>query len=240
MKTKCLSGAIAAFGGLLLSFTAPAALAAQTQVLHSNVPAIVKSLQPLGRFPGTNRLSLAIGLPLRNQAALSNLLQQIYDPASPNYHHYLTPEQFTERFGPTEADYQAVIAFAKANGLRVTTTHPNRVLLDVSGSVTDVERALHVTMQTFRHPTENRTFYAPDTEPSLDLAMPVLHISGLDNYSLPRPRLVANAAGRRAERIAEFRLRARAATYMGNDFRAAYVPDTTLDRFGTNGRAAAI
>ena len=38
----------------------------------------------------------------------------------PNYHHYLTPEQFTERFGPTEQDYQAVIAFAKANGLTVT------------------------------------------------------------------------------------------------------------------------
>jgi hypothetical protein len=96
MKTKWLSRAVAAFGGLLFFFTAPAALEAQTQVLHDDMPAIVKSLQPAGRLPGTNRLNLAIGLPLRNQAALSNLFQQIYDPASPNYHHYLTPEQFTE------------------------------------------------------------------------------------------------------------------------------------------------
>src|ERR1039458_1937257 len=172
MKTKCLSRAVTAFGGLLFFFTAPAALDAQTQVLHGHVPAIVKSLQPAGRLSGTNHLNLAIGLPLRNQTALSNLLQQIYDPASPNYHHYLTPEQFTERFGPTEWDYQAVIAFASANGLRVTATHPNQMLVDVSGSVADIERALHVTLRVYQHPTEKRMFHAPDAEPSLDLAGP--------------------------------------------------------------------
>ena len=98
---------------------------------------------------------LAIGLPCEIRVALSNLLQQIYDPASPNYHHYLTPEQFTEQFGPAKADYQAVIAFARANGLRVTATHPNRMLLDVNGTVTDVERALHVTMRVYQHPTRS-------------------------------------------------------------------------------------
>jgi subtilase family serine protease len=86
---------------LLCATMMPAALVAQTQVLHGHVPAAAKSLPSLGRFPGTNHLRLAIGLPLRNRAALTNLLRELYDPASPNYHHYLTPEQFTERFGPT-------------------------------------------------------------------------------------------------------------------------------------------
>ena len=54
-------------------------------------------------------MKLAIGLPLRNQEALTNLLQQLYDPSSPNYRHYLTPEEFTAQFGPTEQDYQKVI-----------------------------------------------------------------------------------------------------------------------------------
>ena len=94
--------------------------AAEQQVVHVHMPAALAHLQPIGPLAGSQRLNLAIGLPLRNQEALTNLLQQIYDPASPNYHHYLTPEQFTERFGPTEQDYQAVIAFAKANGLTVT------------------------------------------------------------------------------------------------------------------------
>ena len=64
------------------------------------------------------RMSLAIGLPLHNQAGLTALLQQLNDPASPNYRQWLTPEQFTERFGPTEEDYQTVVAFAKASGLK--------------------------------------------------------------------------------------------------------------------------
>ena len=65
------------------------------------------------------------------------MIQQIYDPASPNFRHYLTPEQFTEQFGPTEQDYQSVIDFAKTNGLTVKATYPNRTLLDVSGSAAD-------------------------------------------------------------------------------------------------------
>ncbi len=123
---------------------------------------------------------------------LTELLQRIYNPASPDYRHYLTPEQFAKMFGPTEQDYQAVVTFAKTHGLTVTGTHPNRMLLDVDGSVADIEKAFNVTMRVYQHPTEARTFYAPDVEPSLDLAVPVLRISGLNNYSLPRPRFQAS------------------------------------------------
>ena len=210
---------------------APPARVSGRQTLKGHVPAGAARLQSVGRLGSTNRLDLAIGLPLRNQESLSNLLHQIYDPASPNYHHYLTPEQFAERFGPTEQDYEAVKAFARSNGLKVTATHPNRLLLDVSGPTADVERALHMKLQTYQHPTEKRTFYAPDVEPSLDLAVPVLHISGLDNYSLPRPRLHAAplAEGQNAwPNVGS----GPSGTYMGNDFRAAYAPGVTLTGAG--------
>src|ERR1022692_4135390 len=114
------------------------------------------------------RRCMGIVLPLRNGDKLGQWLQQISDPASPNLRHYLTPAQFTEQFGPSEADYQAVIAFATAHGLKVSVRHPNRMLLDVSGAAADVEQALHVKLQVYEHPTEARTFYAPDSEPSLD------------------------------------------------------------------------
>src|ERR1700691_421914 len=104
---------LAAFLGLT---SAPAQ---QRQVLQGHVPAAVKTLQPIGDLPASTNLSLAIGLPLRNREELTNLLHDIYDPASTNYHHYLTPVQFTERFGPTEGDYAAVRAFAEASGLKV-------------------------------------------------------------------------------------------------------------------------
>ena len=124
---------------------------------------------------------LAIGLPLRNQDELDTLLAQLQDPASPKFRHYLSAQQFAAEFGPTEQDYQALIRFAHENGLVVTGTHPNRVLLDVSGEASEIEKALHVKMMVYDHPIRGR-FYAPDREPSLDLQAKVLDIGGLDNF----------------------------------------------------------
>ncbi len=218
-------------GVALLFGPSRSSLAAGRQFLHGHIPEAVPHLQPIGRFPGTNRLSLAIGLPLRNQEALNNLLQEIYDPASPNFRRYLTPEQFTEMFGPTEQDYQAVIDFAKTNGLTVTGTHPNRVVLDVSGSVANIERVFHVTLHTYRHPREARNFHSPDVEPSIDLAVPILQVSGLNNYSLPHPYLriktVSSSAG-----VTPNSGSGPSGTYMGRDFRAAYVPGVSLTGSG--------
>ena len=204
---------------------------AKTQLLPAHISAVVAGLQPIERLSATNRLNLAIGLPLRDREALARFLEQLYDPAHPNYRHYLTPEKFAARFGPGEQDYQAVLTFAQSNGLTVRQTHPNRTLVDVAGSVGDIERALHVTLRVYQHPTEGRTFYAPDGEPALDLAVPLLGIRGLDNYSLPRPRLQA----RRLEQPPGATPNAGSGpsgTYMGQDFRAAYVPGSVLTGAG--------
>ena len=192
--------------------------------LHGHVPAAVARLQSTGRLPATNRLYLAIGLPLRNQPALTNLLAQLYDPASPNYHRYLTPEQFTEQFGPTEQDYQSVIAFAQRHGLRVAGTHANRVLLDVTGSVADIENAFHVTMRTYPHPTENRVFYAPDVEPSVETGVPILDVSGFSDYAKLRPGNLQVASIASAKNITPSAGTGPGGTYRGYDFRNAYLP----------------
>ena len=191
------------------------------------------NLQPVGRLAATNRLHLAIGLPLRNQPELATLLGQIYDPSSPQYRQYLTPEQFTGKFGPTVTDYQAAMNFARANGIQVTALFPNRVVLDLEGTVADIEKALHVTMRVYNHPTDARTFYAPDTEPSIDMAVPILHISGLDNYTLPFPKLVRKPTGTVATRISGTGSGTNG-TYWGYDFRDAYVPGTSLTGAGQN------
>ena len=215
---------------------APPGVAAPLQVMRGQVPAAVANLnlQPLEHLAGTNRLNVAIALPGRNPEALSALLQHLYDPASPSFRQFLTCEQFTEAFGPSEQDYQAVIDFANSHGLTVTATYPNRKIVDVSASVVEIEAAFHVTMQVYQHPTENRTFYAPDVEPSLNLAVPVLGISGLNNYALPRPRLQARllnqAPGTPAPPATPLASAAPSTgsgiggSYMGYDFRSAYVP----------------
>ena len=209
------------------------------QALRNDIARVVSHLEPIGRLNASQHLRLAISLPLRNQQALTDFLAQLQDPASPNYRKYLSPAQFTERFGPSKRDYEAVAAFARAHHLNVITAHSNRVILDVEGTVADVEGAMHVAIRTYQHPTEPRQFYAPDLAPTLDLKVPILGISGLDNYELPQPRLKVNFDGRNGPRPPSAAVAAAPNTgsgpysaYMGNDFRTAYVPGTTLTGSG--------
>ncbi len=205
------------------------AQAAQRQVLHGHVPQGVATARVLQRVPRSMRLNLAIGLPLRNQDQLELLLQQISDPASPNYQQYLTPEQFTDQFGPTEADYRALIDFAESNGLVVTGTHPNRTILDVAGAAPAIEKAFHLNLMSYSHPIRG-TFYAPDREPSLDFDIQTLDISGLDNFELPRPMSLDTIP---LTQVTPFVTGSGPAGYfIGKDFRAAYAPGVALTGTG--------
>lgn len=203
----------------------------QLQLLSGHVPGAIEHfhLQPIGRLPVGQRLNIVIGLPLRNRDSFDQLLREIYDPESSQYHHYLTPDQIAGRFGPTEQDYAALIAFAKAHGLQIVHSHSSRAVLTVAGNVADIEKAFHVKMLLYRHPFENRTFYAPDTDPSVDLTVPLLHISGLDNYALLQP------GGRRGDGRAGAKSGGGSGpggAYFGQDFRTAYVPGTPLSGTG--------
>jgi uncharacterized repeat protein (TIGR03803 family) len=191
------------------------------QVLHNVRPAVVTNATPLRHSARWKRLNLSISLPLRDRPGLTNLLQQIYDPASPNFRHYLTPQQFTQKFGPTEEDYQAVVGFAKSHGLLVTALHSNRTLVSVKATVADIERTFHVKLSDYQHPTESRTFYAPDVEPSIDLKTPVLGVSGLDNFVVPHPCLKAHPLGPGAHAQTGT---GPGGSYFGDNFRAAYAP----------------
>jgi hypothetical protein len=217
---------------LTLGLFAQPTQAQQLRTLPGHVPPAVALLQPVDRLPGSTRLNLAIGLPLRNQEGLTKLLQQIYDPTSSQYRHYLTPERFTEKFGPTEQDYQTVVDFADRNGFRITATHPNRVLLDVNAAVADIEKAFHVTMRVYQHPTEARRFYAPDVEPSVELGVPVLSISGLNNFTLPHPANLKITPHQKTAHARPADGSGTSGTYMGYDFRAAYAPGVSLTGSG--------
>jgi pro-kumamolisin-like protein/putative Ig domain-containing protein len=233
----------AACAALFLPFAIPAQTAGR-QTLTGHVPEAARRLQPLGRLAASRHLNLGIALPLRNEAELDKLLQEICDPASTNYHQYLSVEQNRDRFGATDEDYQALINFVQAHGLTVTSTYSNRIYLDVDGTVENIEKTFHVTMRVYQHPTEARTFYAPDVEPSLDLNIPVEGINGLENFYLPRRANFKMAD----EPSAEFKKQpgdsgvitcsgsGPGGTYMGADFRHAYAPGVTLDGTGqTNG-----
>jgi uncharacterized repeat protein (TIGR03803 family) len=223
---------------LLLTFQAFCLRAApgtapQRQFVAGHIPTALAHLKALGHLNSTQHLQLSVGLPLRDPAALAALLKQLYDPASPQYRHFLTPQQFTDRFGPTAQDYQAVKAFATAHDLRIVREHSSRLVLDLDGDVASIEGALHLTLNLYQHPSGKRTFFAPSVEPSLNLSVPILHIAGLDNYSPPKPMYRLRSSGAFATPHASPHSgSASGGTYAGNDFRAAYAPGTSLTGAG--------
>ncbi|BDI28032.1 hypothetical protein CCAX7_000830 [Capsulimonas corticalis] len=215
---------------VLLPFVSP--LPGQAQSLFtlrggpSIHPGVIRS-QALGHMAQSTPLDLAVSLPVQNQSALTSLLQQIYDPQSPNYHHYLTTEEFNKTFAPTEAQYGAVIDYLKAHGFTVNATYGNRMVVDVRGPIASVERTFHVHMLVYQHPTEDRTFFGPDAEPALDQAVPILGVTGLDNFEPPHsnahiaPAVMQSNAGSGPS-----------GQFVAYDFRAAYCPKVTLDGAG--------
>jgi hypothetical protein len=200
-----------------------------SQVLSSHVPAAVSSNQAalVSAKSLNDQMNVSIVLPLRNQAELTDLLRRLYDPSSPDYHRFLSVAEFTDRFGPTPQDYQAVVSFARSHRLEVTGAPANRLVVPVMGSVDAINSAFHVSMNVYQHPTEGRTFFSPDREPSLDLNVHVAHVSGLNNFSLPKPMLVQSDAT-----PAVVTGSGPGGSYLSSDMRAAYYGGTTLTGAG--------
>ena len=207
----------------------PSAKAQERRALQTQVAAPANA-QPLGRLAASQRLQLAISLPLRNQDDLDSLLRRLYDPSNPDYRNFLTVQQFAQQYAPSLVDYQRVLGFAQANGLRLVRAFPNRLIVDVSGSAASIEQAFHVKIQVYQHPTEDRTYYAPDVEPTVEEGLPILSVDGLSNFNLPHPRL----------RRADPNVRVQSNTtgsgqggqFLGSDMRTAYGGGTALDGTG--------
>lgn len=216
LSTSLCAGAIV--------FAIGRAQAAPRQLLLHHVPEATTESRRLGPVSRSSTLNLAVGLPLRNAAELHSFVEQVADPTSPNYRHYLSAGEFTERFGPTQEVYDKLTSFFQANGFRVFGTHANRMILDVNAPVEAVEKALHVNMVNWEHPKRGQ-FFAPDQNPWLDVDVEVLDITGLDNYVLPQPmdlKTVPLASS------APFTTGSGpAGLFIGNDFRAAYAPGVT-------------
>jgi subtilase family serine protease len=197
--------------------------------------------KPVGSLDSSQIMSLNIVLPLDDPAGLETFLSEVYDPSSSSFHKFVTPTEFTAEFGPSQAQYEAVVQFAVSNGFTVIGGSRDGMNVEVKGPVSAVESAFHVHMMTYQHPTESRIFYAPDTEPTTDLSFSLWHVSGLDNYSIPHRLLesrsdYAAAHGIEAKDVVSHATTGSgpSASFLGSDMRAAYYGTGTLTGAGQN------
>ena len=205
--------------------------ASQPMVTRHTRPAVLSGEAKLvGRMPAAQTMRFSVVLALRHAPELENFLRDVYDPSSSNYRHFLTPEEFTERFGASQEDWDATVRFAKENGFKIVGGTREGRAIQVTGTVAQVEKAFHVTMGVYQHPTENRTFFAPNREPQADLSFQLWAVSGLDNYELPRP-LVRHQAEPGPQVVQGS---CPGGTYCGSDMRGAYYGTGSLTGAGQN------
>lgn len=217
------------FTSLLLSMPVllPASSQAQQRRFLPSKLAAPATEAPLGNVPSTQTIPFGLTLPLRNVAELKALLLAQQNPASPQYHRYLSKEEFAARFAPTQADYDSVSAFAKASGFTLVRTFPNRLLLNVRATPAQINKAFAVTMQMHQRATATTKYYAPDVEPSVVSSVPILSVVGLSTRELPKPMLVhANTVH------ADTTGSGQGGQFLGSDMRAAYAPGVSLDGAG--------
>jgi hypothetical protein len=104
-------------------------------------------------------------------------------------------------------------------------------MVDVRGAVSDIEKAFHVNLRLYQHPTQSRKFFAPDSEPSVELETPLAAISGLDNFNSPHP-LIRHDLVPPSNNVRPMTGSGTSGSYEGGDFCAAYLPGVTLTGSG--------
>lgn len=155
------------------------------QQLPGHVIEEIHTVPLVGDVPVTQLIFIDIGLPMRNQQTFDNFSKSLYNPKSPNYRKFITPEKFGEMFGTPPVEFQKVVNFAKAHGLKINTLFKNRLLIGAEGTALDIQNTFHIRLHNYKR-SDGSLFYANDTEPSVDLDVPLLHISGLNNFDRPR------------------------------------------------------
>lgn len=141
-------------------------------------------VRPSFRMPG---LAIQFKRTPSQQQALDRLLKDQQDPASPQYHKWVTPEEIAERFGLSRADIGRVSSWLRSHGFRIGQVGRGREWITCSGTAKQVSEAFHVEIRRYR--VENKLHYANSGDPSIPVEFRdlVSGIRGLDDFT-PSPR----------------------------------------------------
>jgi subtilase family serine protease len=146
---------------------------------------------PLEASSALPYVTLSLKRTAGQEEALSRLLAEQQDPASPNYHRWLTPEEYAGRFGASQDDIDRLSSWLRDQGLSVVSVARARNWLAFSGDAAQAESAFGVRMRRFR--VNGRMHYANSTEPTIPAGLEAVvgSIHGLNDFRMKSPRRVA-------------------------------------------------
>ncbi len=151
------------------------------------LPSGATGLQALGQLDPNLRLQLNIGLAIQRQS-LANDLAALYDPASPQFGHYLTPQALAARYGASQASIDQVTGYLQEHGFQILMVSPLRDHLIVSATVAQIAQTFAVLLQTYMK--NGQTFFSTSNTVVLPSALSslVTSVVGLNTFAQPSPK----------------------------------------------------
>ncbi len=149
--------------------------------------ALLSKAENVGPREQSAPMKLTIGLKLRNVQQLKQFLAEVQSSGSAQYQDFLTPRRFTELYGPTQAQVDAVKKFLQQNNIQVHDVSPNNTLIHAVGTTGAFERALNIQINNYK--LNGRMFLSTQDRPQLPQALSgvVISVLGLDHAQLMLP-----------------------------------------------------
>jgi pseudomonalisin len=158
-----------------------------TVILQKNVPPLARPEFDIGEADASlpmERMILTLRLPPQKSAELENFLTELHDPASPDFHHWLTPEEFKERFGPGTEDIQAVTDWLTSHGFSIDEIANGGAWINFSGTAASVESAFHTRIHNYQ--VNGKLHHANAQDPSIPRAFSDLVAGIVTLHDFPR------------------------------------------------------
>jgi subtilase family serine protease len=160
-------------------------------VLSGNTRAAATAANDRGRVSDSlpmDHMQLLLKRSPASEQAVEKFVADLHDPASPDYHQWLTAEQFGERFGVAESEIRAVTNWLQSQGFIVNSVYPSKVMIDFSGTAGQVRQAFKTEIHNLEVKGEKHIANMSDPEVPAALASSIKGIVSLHNF-MPHPML---------------------------------------------------
>jgi kumamolisin len=159
-----------------------AASAGALTKLTSHIPSVVKGFSDQGKVADEQTLPVTIALELNNQTELFQKLNSMYRPGSSDFHQFLSPQEFRDRYAPTADQVAQVASFLNAHGIQALSLHENGFMFHGVAKVKAVSSAFHTEIHQYKD-AQNHAYFAPAYELQIPAGLPIQAIHGLQNVS---------------------------------------------------------
>jgi subtilase family serine protease len=156
---------IAAIAILLSLFIPPAWSQDGRVAIQANTPPSLERATFVKRSDPHGMMEIVVGLKMRNEQDLDDLITRQQDSASPDYHRFITPADFADRFAPAQSDVDNVSSYLESQGFSVLQVTPNRMLIQARGTVGQIEQAFQVSINDYD--LGGRQHFSNDHDPSV-------------------------------------------------------------------------